>query len=133
MQTTKPTSCAEKHQYSRVNRQTILDAAVAVYESGRPVTPQSVRELTGLPAGIVTDHLHSLHADGSIERAARGVYVPVLQPEPLRSLSLTAVPGGGIKLEIGDSVVDLQPGEVQMLRFVLAGVGTIPRQIEDPV
>ncbi len=115
--------------YSRTNRQNILQAVTAITESGRPATPESVREWTGLTAGIVHDHLKTLHFDGELERAARGVYLPMHAQVPLRPLSVTAVAGGAVKLEIGEAVLDLQPGELQMLRFLLAGVGTLPRQI----
>lgn len=113
---------------SRTDRKTVLEAALELQEAGTPITPRTLKDWTGLRPSIINDHIKQLHFDGALERVERGVYAVVKAPPPLRPLSLTAVAGGGVLLEVGDSVVDLQPGELQSLRFLLSGIGTVPRQ-----
>jgi len=75
----------------------------------------------GLKLSTVDDNLKALKEDSLIWAPERGVYRPVAVHPPARAISKTILPGGLIKLEIGDEVLTLTPQENRMLAELQAG------------
>ncbi len=104
-------------------RQIVLNAILELHQQGLPAVMETIQELTGLARERVNEAIKLLREEELIHSAARGIYVPADLSPPPRAVSLTMVPGGVSKLEIGDDCVDVWPRELQALRFILAGVG----------
>jgi predicted transcriptional regulator len=104
-------------------RQIVLNAVMELHQQGVPAVIESIQQLTGLHRERINESIKLLKEEELIYSAVRGVYVPAeLYPAP-RAVSLTMVPGGVSKLEIGDICVDVWPREIQAIRFLLAGTG----------
>ncbi|RUR68671.1 hypothetical protein EJP67_16540 [Variovorax guangxiensis] len=97
--------------------QTIID----LHAAGRMATRQVVVEITQLSYAVVDDHIKRAIDDGKLRRVAPGIVEPVEQLPPARAISLTRLPNGMGKLEIGEHVVDLVPSEERQLGSMLAG------------
>ena len=88
---------------------------------GMAISRQRLVELTGLNYTKVDDHVSRWIEDGFMRRVLDGVYEVVDPvPEP-RAISVTVLPGGVAKLEVGDTCVDLYPQERRTLANMLLG------------
>lgn len=98
--------------------QTIVDLGASNHVASRQV----LMEATGLTYGVIDDHVKRMIEDGRIRRVVNGIFeaVPVV-PED-RAVSITHLPGGGVKLEVGDFCIDLSMRETRMVSFATAGV-----------
>ena len=66
-----------------------------------------------------------------VARVQRGVYVPVVQHPEARLVSLTVLPDGTVKLEIGDDhVLTLTPREARSVGVTLGGLAAQAASIE---
>lgn len=106
----------------RTTKQQILDAVEDLHNMEQMVTREAVQAVTGLSLTIIDDRLGVLVDDGLIIRKSRGVFVPAVLHPPARLISKTEIPGGLVKIEIGDTVLTLTPREDRMLAKMLAGV-----------
>jgi len=105
----------------RTTKQQILDAVQDMHNAEQMVTREALRELTGLALTTIDDRLATLVDDGLLVRKSRGVFVPAVQHPPARPISKTMMPDGTVKIEIGDTVLELTPREDRMLAGVQAG------------
>lgn len=105
----------------RTTKQQILDAVQDLHNTEQMVTREALRELTGLALTTIDDRLATLVDDGALIRKSRGVFVPAVQHPPARPISKTMMPDGTVKIEIGDTVLELTPREDRMLAGVQAG------------
>lgn len=88
---------------------------------GQIATRQVVAEATGLKLVIVDDHFKRMVEDGLLRRPVNGVVEIVdMHPEP-RPVSLTVLPGGMAKIEIGDICLEIWPQERRALAGLLQG------------
>ena len=90
-------------------------------EPNRMARRDAIVQATGLPLGVVDDHIKKLRHDERIRLVERGVYVPVPTPREDRAISATALPDGTFKLEIGDTVEELSPREARSLGDLFGG------------
>jgi hypothetical protein len=97
--------------------QTIVD----LHNAGRVATRSVVKDLTGLNYGVVDDHVKRMLEDGRLRRVVAGVFEPVEEMPSARAVSLTRLPNGMAKIEIGDHVIDVVPSEERQLASMLAG------------
>jgi hypothetical protein len=86
------------------------------------ITKKVVAQEMHVPFEIISDHTDRLFTEGRIKRVNPGVYVPT-NVRPDRAVSATVLPGGGVKLEIGDDCLDLTVRESKMILLVLGGFG----------
>lgn len=117
----QPEQPQEKRE--RNTRQAIYDTVVRLYEEkrGAAVSRKEVAEALGTTIKAVDDHLNGLKADASLFQHTPGYYVPVeLLPEP-RAISVTMLPDGAVKIEIGDQVIHVIAQEYRMLQVTLGG------------
>ncbi len=105
----------------RTTKQQILDAIHDLHNAEQLVTREALQEVTGLKLTIVDDRVATLVDDGMVIRKGRGVFVPAIQHPPARPISKTVMPNGTVKIEIGDSVLELTPREDRMLASIQAG------------
>lgn len=104
-----------------VAKQVVLEAVHALYNQGLPITRESITRASGIKLNTVDDALKALKEDKLIWAPERGVYRPVAVHPPARPISKTILPGGLVKLEIGDEVLTLTPQENRMLAELQAG------------
>ena len=105
----------------RTTKQQILDAVHDLHNTEQMVTREALQVVTGLKLTIIDDRLATLVDDGLLVRMKRGVFVPAVLHPPARPISKTVTPGGLVKIEIGDVVLDLTPREDRMLAGIQAG------------
>jgi len=101
--------------------QIIISAIESLHAEGQVITHDTIAAATGYKLTIVNDHVARLLDDGKLRRVSRGVFVPVVAAPPTRAVSATVMPGGMVKLEIGDVVLDLWPEEARAVGALTAG------------
>jgi hypothetical protein len=85
-------------------------------------TRKAVAEELGVPYALIDQHTDRLVEKGRLRRVVPGVFEPV-HVRANRAITLTALPTGGAKLEVGDQVLDLQtPWEASYARNLLDGL-----------
>lgn len=100
----------------------IYQAIVDLGESNKVATRQVLMETLGLTYAIVDDHVKRMIEDGRVRRVVAGVFEAVPPAAEDRAVSMTFVPGGGGKLEVGDACIDLTLRELRMVGLATAGV-----------
>lgn len=102
-------------------RTLIWDALESLRASAQVATRQRLANVTGLKLVTVDDHLKSMVEDGQLRRPVNGV-VEIIDPMPEpRSVSVTLMPGGLSKVEVGDICLELWPQERRLLGSLLQG------------
>ena len=110
--------------------QRVYEGIVELHNLQQQATRYTVQELTGLPLGKVDDRIKTLVEREQIKRVLKGVYIPVEVHPPARAISKMILPGGMVKIEIGDEVLTLTPSEDRALGLLMAGAATHAAQIE---
>jgi hypothetical protein len=96
--------------------ETIRQAMLGLRNAGRQISRQRLVELTKLPMSIVDDHVtRMIEQEGSVRRVANGVVEMVDVFPPNRPISKTVLSNGIAKVEIGDAVLEVTPGEGRVL------------------
>ncbi|MCY1230129.1 hypothetical protein D9M72_425290 [compost metagenome] len=97
--------------------QTILD----LHNAGRIATRTVVKEITGQSYSVVDDHVKRMLEDGRLRRVLPGVFEPVEELPPAQAISLTVLPSGMAKLEVGDMCLDLNPADCRRIGSLFRG------------
>ena len=87
-----------------------------------PVTRQDLVATLGIKGEMMREHLDSLVEDGLIYKVDRGLYAPV-DHKPTRPISITDLPCGSVKIEVGDEMIFLSANEH---KIVAARMGAKP-------
>ncbi len=115
-----------KGQVTAVTNEQVYAVIVERYTNNppRPTSKKNVSDALGTSWTIADDHFKRLIAANKILFVENGFYIPVnvFQDRPV---TLTTVPGGRHKLEIGEHVVDLSPRELSDV--VAMGFGLVRR------
>ncbi len=114
----------------RSNTEILLEAIEDLHALEQIVTRETLMEHTGLKLTVIDDRVALLIDSGQVHRVQRGVFVPAPQHKPARIISKTVLPGGIVKIEIGDDVWTLTPRENRMLGELMAGAGQQSAAIE---
>ncbi|QEL64758.1 hypothetical protein OTERR_12820 [Oryzomicrobium terrae] len=101
----------------------VFEAVQDLHAMEQVVTRETLAEHTGLKLTVIDDRIAILVDDGAVLRVQRGVFVPAPEHPPARPISKTILPGGAVKIEIGDDVLTLTPRESRMLGELTAGAG----------
>lgn len=115
----KPQADSGRYRTSQV----VLDAIIDLHNQEQPVTRESLAEATGIKMSVIDDHVTKFVDDEVIRRVRRGLFVPLEQFPPARPVSVTTLPNGVVKLEIGDMCLDLRPREARLVATHLMGHG----------
>ncbi|KJA11303.1 hypothetical protein RP29_06145 [Acidovorax temperans] len=112
----------------RPTGQIIWETMVGLANEERSITRQVLRDVTGLSFTIIDDHVERLVTRGKIVKAGKGLIqvVPLYPTE--RPQSLTVLPSGLVKFEIGDQYIELTPPEARRHALLFAGFA---RQFEE--
>ena len=113
-----------EHEMTNTNirsSQLIWGALVNLRAQQQIATRQVLAEVTGLKLVTIDDHIKRLVEDGQLRRPVAGVVEIVDKMPPPRAVSMTHLPDGPSKLEIGDICVDIWPQERRALANLLLG------------
>lgn len=104
------------------NRAAILQAITDLTEHGHQASRRRIAEVTGLRMATVDDHITRLREEGLIRSLYAGLF-ELVDTTPDRTVSVTALPRGQFKVEVGDDVCEaLTPRETLALSKLLSGV-----------
>ncbi|UZA02078.1 hypothetical protein LP092_08710 [Moraxella bovis] len=99
----------------KTQKQTVLEAVIDLHNKETPASRTTIAKLTGIKQTAVDECLKRLADDELIYRLCSGVYSPVVQHPPQRTIYKTMLPDGTVKLDIGDDVLTLTPKEARTL------------------
>lgn len=113
---------ARKRGRTLVSGQQILQCIVDLHTSNpqRLATRKAIAEELALPFQIVDEHIDRLLAKGLINRVIAGVFEPA-HIRPHRAVTLTTLPSGELKIEIGEQVLDVDAWEASVIMHKLRG------------
>jgi len=94
----------------RTNRQIVLQTVTTICAHNQYANRNSVIRQSGLKQSVVDESIKTLKADGLIRMDVPGFYEPVDQTVD-RMVSVTGMPMGRMKVEIGDVLLILTPRE----------------------
>lgn len=103
------------------NREIVLQCIIDICGHGGYASRAKIVELTGLKMTSVDDQIDRLKMDGLIRPLYSGIFEPVDQTED-RCVSMTTLPFGRTKIEVGEEILELTPREAFALAKQLAGV-----------
>lgn len=106
----------------------VWETILQLENDGRLITRRNLREVTGLSYEQIDESIKRLETNGKVIKAGGGLIevVPLYPAE--RAQSLTALPDGLMKWEIGDFCIELTPPEMRKHAMMLAGFA---RQYDD--
>jgi hypothetical protein len=110
----------------------VLEAVQDLHANEHLATREALAEVTGLKLSIIDDRLTHLVNVGQVIRRQRGVFEPAMTHPAARAISKTILPGGLVKIEIGDEVITLTPRENRALGDLMAGAGMQYAALESP-
>jgi hypothetical protein len=105
----------------RSTREVIWECICDLDSQGQTSTREIVRNLTGLKQTTVDDHVGNMINSGRLTRMSPGVFKPSVAFPPTQSVSATFLPGGMVKVERGDDLLNLTPYEARLLGLALNG------------
>lgn len=107
----------------KTQKQTVLEAVIDLHNKETPASRTTIAKLTGIKQTAVDECLKRLADDELIYRLCSGVYAPVVQHPPQRTIYKTMLPDGTVKLDIGDDVITLTPAEARKVGSLMIGEG----------
>ena len=107
----------------KTQTQTILEAIIDLTNKETPASRTTIAKLTGIKQTAVDECLKRLADDEMIYRLCSGVYAPVVQHPPQRTIYKAVLPDGTVKLDIGDDVITLTPAEARKVGSLMIGEG----------
>lgn len=107
----------------KTQKQTVLEAVIDLHNKETPASRTTIAQLTGIKQTAVDECLKRLADDELIYRLCSGVYAPVVQHPPQRTIYKTMLPDGTVKLDIGDDVITLTPAEARKVGSLMIGEG----------
>lgn len=106
----------------------VWETILQLENDGRLITRRNLREVTGLSYEQIDECVKRLEDKGTVIKAGGGLIEVVPQYPAERAQSLTALPDGIVKWEIGDFCIELTPPEIRKHAMMLAGFA---RQYDD--
>lgn len=102
-------------------RNRVYQAVVDLTNQHRPASRQLIAKITGLKLTTVDDHVKTMKDEGLLSFVVNGV-VELVEHFPLdRPISITELPSGMVKYEIGDDVLELTPSEARRTGRMMGG------------
>ena len=114
----------------RTAKARVYEAVWELYDMEAPITRDAVVRQTGLKTVTVDEALKSLKRDDKIISIERGLYAPAEEPEETQAVSVTVLPRGETKIEVGDQILLVKPREVRLLAPLFAGASAQAAVIE---
>ena len=110
-----------RKQHTPGARNLVYQAVVDLTNQNRPASRQLIAQWTNLKLTTVDDHVKSLKDDGLLRFVVNGIVEPVEHFPPDRAISITELPSGMVKYEIGDDVLELTPSEARRTGRMMTG------------
>ena len=106
----------------------IWETILQLENDGRLITRRNLREVTGLSYEQIDESIKRLESSGKVIKAGGGLIevVPLYPPE--RVQSVTPLPDGRVKWEMGDVLVEFTPTEIDRHAMLFSGFA---RRFED--
>jgi hypothetical protein len=102
-------------------RNRVYQAVVDLTNQHRPASRQLIAKMTGFKLTTVDDHVKTMKDEGLLSPVVSGV-VELAEHFPLdRPISITELPSGMVKYEIGDDVLELTPSEARRTGRMMGG------------
>ena len=116
------------HEEKATTGQIIWETIVGLTNDERSITRQILRDVTGLSYEVIDDHIKKLENNRKVVKVGKGLIeiVPIYPPE--RPQSITLLPSGIVKWEIGDVLVEMTPPEADKHGMLFQGFA---RRFED--
>lgn len=110
--------------------QIIWETIVGLTNDERDISRQVLRDATGLSYDVIDDHIKRLETAGKVFKVGKGLIkvMPLYPPE--RAQSVTALPDGRVKFEIGDEYLVLTPPEARRHGMLFTGFARAFEDIE---
>lgn len=123
---------ADANQAARkATKDYVLEEVIDLHAREQIVTREILADFTGRKLAIIDEALRTLVNEERVARVQRGVYVPVVQHPEARLVTVTGLPDGTVKLEIGDDhVLTLTPREARSVGVTLGGYAAQAASIE---
>lgn len=102
------------HNARKSSRDKVYDAILELSDGEMPAKAPDIANVTGLSVAIVYDCIKTLKQRGRVY-SDNGAFFPCQEYQDTQSVSHTVLPGGGVKLEKGDQVMDLNQREARAL------------------
>ena len=106
-----------------------LEALEYCHNTGQPGTRTRIAFFAGCSQALVDDALKFLVMEEKITRVARGCYSPIQSLFESRAVSITMLNTGAIKVEVGDTLLQLTMLEARHLGTGLLGVAINAKEI----
>jgi hypothetical protein len=118
------------HEEKATTGQIIWETIIGLTNDERDITRQVLRDITGLSYDLIDDHIKRLETAGKVFKVGKGLIkvVPLYPPE--RAQSVTALPDGRVKFEIGDDYLVLTPPEARRHGLLFTGFARTFEDIE---
>ena len=97
-----PTPPNNPSRTQTVHREQVYQAIVTLHESGRVATRDRLSDVIEITPEKLDEHLRMLKDARRIRPIERGVFVPIYEFPPPRAMSLTVLPNGYAKVDLGD-------------------------------
>lgn len=107
------------------SKEKILKAITDLKATGRTATRLAIAAEAQLKPSTVDDQIKRMKDDGLLWTPTRGVFDFVEQHAEDRAVSVTHLPDGSCKLEIGEFVVDLTLREGRMVATAMGGIALL--------
>lgn len=123
---------ADANQAARkATKDYVLEEVIDLHAREQIVTREILADFTGRKLAIIDEALRTLVNEERVARVQRGVYVPVVQHPEARLVTVTGLPDGTVKLEVGDDhVLTLTPREARSVGVTLGGYAAQAASIE---
>ena len=99
----------------------VYQAVVDLTNQHRPASRKLIAQMTGFKLSMVDDHVKNMKNDGLLSPVVDGVVEPVEHFPLDRPISITELPSGMVKYEIGDDVLELTPSEARRTGRMMGG------------
>lgn len=125
-----PTPPNNPSRTQTVHREQVYQAIVTLHESGRVATRDRLSDVIEITPEKLDEHLRMLKDARRIRPIERGVFVPIYEFPPPRAMSLTVLPNGYAKVDLGDVVFDLTPEEARTFGMMMHGYAAAHTEIQ---
>ncbi|HGO8797510.1 TPA: hypothetical protein ACLBDC_000066 [Neisseria meningitidis] len=101
----------------------VYQGIVDLHNAEQVVSREALAEMTGLKMSEITKFTKLLVEHGKIYRVTRGIFKPAIGFGETRPVSVSVLDSGMGVLEIGDTVLHLNPQEMRTLGALMSGFG----------
>lgn len=132
---TETTTPQDGARFNVSNRELVYNAVVDVFNvTGKPVNCEKVAELLDMKPSKVYEAMNFLANDERFVRAGRGLYEPAAKFRDDQAVSTTVQKSGMVKMEVGDQLIELTPGEAakagaSLMGFAMRLMMSIPNKM----